>query len=84
MYFNLEELAKSPKAVKTYIDAAPPWLTEVGDIKQQKDFLKQRLLITALENILITPATEDGPIGYVINAAKAPTNNGQSLRQEIV
>lgn len=84
MYFQLEELAKNPKSIKTYIDAAPPWLTEVGDIKQQKDFLKQRLLITALENILITPASKDGPIGYVINASKTISNNGQSLRREIV
>ncbi len=83
MYFKIEELAKNTKAMKSYIDQAPPWLTELGDLKQQKDFLKQRILITALENMLLTPVADVGPIGYVIKASKVKENRDQSVSQVI-
>ncbi|MCH9665729.1 MAG: hypothetical protein K0U41_07800, partial [Gammaproteobacteria bacterium] len=80
MYFNLEELAKKPKAIKAYMDEAPPWITEVGGPKQQKGFLKQRLLITALENMSLTPATDE-PIGYVIKVGTLKENRAQPVKQ---
>lgn len=83
MYFKLEELSKNSKSVQSYIETAPPWLTEVGDIKQQKDFLKQRLLITTLENMLLTPVTDAGPIGYIIKAGRVQNNHAQAIRQDI-
>ena len=82
MYFKLEELAKKPKAIKAYMDEAPPWITEVGDAKQQKDFLKQRLLITALENMSLTSATDE-PIGYVVKIGAVKENRVQPAKQII-
>ena len=65
IYFNIEDISTSPKLVKKYIADAPSWLTEVGDKEQQKDYLEQRVLITALENITLTPKAKT--VGYYLD-----------------
>lgn len=54
MQFNLAELSKSSKLLKGYIEDSPAWLKKIGDIKQQKEYLMERVLITALENLAYT------------------------------
>lgn len=70
IYFNLEELAKNSPMQNEYIADAPTWLTEVGDVKQQREFLKQKVLITVLENLSFSPTTTSK-----LKPAKSPTKN---------
>ena len=67
LYFKLDDLAKNPGLVKQYCLDAPEWLTGEGDLSQQKEFLKQRMLITVLENLTFTPTKSDDKLGYIVN-----------------
>ena len=67
MKFGLDELSKSRKLMKEYVDNPPPWLKNIGNTKQQKEYLMERVLITALENLTFIKPDKSPFIGYKIS-----------------
>jgi len=63
-YFKVEDLATNPRLIKYYIQQELPWLKEKASLKEQREYLRQLVLIKVLENMRFEKAKDF--IGYKI------------------